>query len=185
MKNLFKFYLIYLFYFASFWGFVTFTYDLSSNKFVSSKRLNVWNRFITFIVFFSIVKTTQFSIAYLSSVEFLSFQRICFMCMDILTTLTLFYILVITSFSEKFIKLANSSRKLLDSIVLSNNAKTEISKSFTFTFINDLAAYATVVYLIRRTIKEQNESDIYLVSLNFILWKGFKHMYFSRSIHSK
>ena len=177
MKYLYKFYVNYLFYSGIFWGFITFTYDLSSNKFVPSKRLNVWNRVMTLITFSSLITTIYYIMIYLLKAKFYSFQEICFMCVNTSTLLIFLCILVITSnINEKFIEFASSSRKLFDSIGLSNKGQTEIIKSFTFTFVNDLAAYAIAFYLIVRTIKSNNESEIYLVILNYFVWKGLKNL---------
>lgn len=177
MKNLYKYYLFYLYYVGVFWGYVTFTYDSSSNKFVSSKKRMIWNRVITFFVFYSFFKSSPILIKMLSSPKYFNFQDVFIFIETIAEKLCFLYILVVTSsINQHFLKLANRSEKLLGSVELQLNAQTEITKRYLIIFVNDIGAYLMICYIVSKSIGHANLTEISLEALCFCLILGFKHL---------
>lgn len=177
MKNLFRFYFLYLYYFGAFWGYRTFIYDFSTNKFVHKKKLIIWNRFVTLVLLYSFVKTLAFEMKLLANPEFFTFQMHCAMLLSLTEKMYYIYVLVIIiTINQKFLHLAKLSEKLLGSVELSLNDQIEITKKFSLIFLNDIGAYCMVSYLFVRTIGTVDVFQLILVFINYCLIMGFKHI---------
>lgn len=175
MKGLYKFYLLYLYYFGSFWGYVTFTYDESLHKFVPSRKMVIWNRIMTAAVFLTFVETIPLLFENALNTQVSSFRVFRNDSASFLIIVAFLYILAISSSTnEKLIRLAGLSRSLYNSIGFLDDAETKISKSFTLIFLNDMGAYVTIIYLIKKHIELSDFHIMLLASMNYFLLMGFK-----------
>ena len=146
MSFLYRIYLLYLFYSGIFWGYVTFTFNATTNRFEASRKLIFWNRFMT-IFFIPLVGLQLISLYHKLTYE--SIFELIYVLADLMIRLLIFSstLYITCNINNNVFKLITLARELQRSINLPQNAYKFMSQIYTNVFLLDISVTFLVIHL--------------------------------------